>query len=138
MLYLILLIKTIKNITKGEEMKSLIPSLLSAMLILCLLMPQTVLADNATFDMVERVAQTHLKAQIEFQKLHSEKSHGIQDNEYHIVKIEHVLNSETGEILFYVAHLEPAGFIVISSDTDIRPCDILFVRKQIYHGKFTG
>jgi len=105
-------------------MRSLIkcsPFLLSAVLILCLSMPQTVLADNAVFDMVEQVAHTHMKAQIEFHKLHSEKSYGIQDNEYNILKIEQVLNQETEEILFYVAHLEPTGFIVISSNTDIRP-----------------
>ncbi len=85
------------------------------------LSPGLLFSKPVTESTVEAVAATHLAIQDEVERKILEKK-GIKEYREHTISgTRELKDSETGEVLAYVLALEPKGFIVISSDTDIPP-----------------
>ncbi len=79
-------------------------------------------AAEANLQMSREVATAHLIAQREFSKEASEVSPMLKaGEEYSIRTIELLPQQEDKQTLAYIAHLDPQGYIVVSSDTDITP-----------------
>ena len=72
--------------------------------------------------MAQEVGTAHLIAQREFSHKPREKSVKLAvGKEYSVARIDPLEDPQSGDILCYIAYLNPQGYIAISSDTNITP-----------------
>jgi len=75
---------------------------------------------EVTLDMVRKVTTTHLKAHKMMVAEEPSKAPGVL-GEYTIRDIQRLSDDKTKKSLAYVVNVDPTGFVVISSNTDITP-----------------
>ena len=78
-------------------------------------------AGEVNINMVRKVATIHLKAQRKFCQRPKEVAPNAQGKTYSIADIHTLHDNFTGRLLAYIVNLNPMGYIIVSTDTDIRP-----------------